>query len=71
MSRSVRHHPFMGYCGHSEKRDKQLWHRRYRRCNRVRIRQGLEPLPVRTLSDPWLMSKDGKQRIRSPRYMRK
>ena len=71
MSRSRRHFPVMGLCGHSEKWDKQCWHRRFRHRNRQRVRLGLEPLPVRILSNTDHMNKDGKQWIRNPRYFRK
>jgi hypothetical protein len=75
MSRSFRHTPVCGLtCAASEKDDKRRWHRRFRHHSRQRVHQRAEPLPLRLLSDPWLMAKDGKQwfgRIRFPRLMRK
>ena len=75
MSRSFRHAPMCGLtCAASEKDDKRRWHRRFRHRNRQRVHQGAELLPLRALSDPWLMAKDGKQWfdwIRHPSLMRK
>jgi len=60
MSRSYRKTPIIAWCGcYSEKEDKKIWHRRFRRVNRVRVSCGLEPKHVRELSDPWCMHKDG------------
>lgn len=45
----------------SEKRDKSLWHRAYRRAVRIFLlshEDGLIP-HFREYSDPWLMDKDG------------
>lgn len=64
MSRSRKRTPIAGISGAaSEKADKQANHRRERR--RVRQVLGVEPerevLPhTRELSNPWVMSKDGK-----------
>jgi hypothetical protein len=44
----------------SEKKDKQFWHRAYRRAVRVALKSGREDDPhFREFSDPWVMSKDG------------
>ena len=60
MSRSYRKTPIRAVvCCHSEKKDKQDWHRRFRRVNRVRVTQGLEPKHYKELSDTWGMGKDG------------
>lgn len=75
MSRSYRHTSICGLAAaDSEKDDKHSWHRRFRHRNRQLVRQGLDPLPLRVASDPWVMAKDGKQwfgRRRHPRLMRK
>jgi hypothetical protein len=75
MSRSSRRTAVCGVtCADSEKDDKRRWHRRWRHGNRQRIRQGADPLPLRAISDPWLMAKDGRQwfdRTQYPRLMRK
>jgi hypothetical protein len=59
----------------SEKRDKQLAHRRLRARERQDLdRDGEENPRLREVSDPWRMEKDGKQRIDpswDPRLMRK
>jgi hypothetical protein len=62
LSRSYKKH---SYCGittcRSEKPDKQLWHRAYRRVCRICIRSGVYSLPhYRLYSNPWAMGKDGK-----------
>lgn len=58
MIRSFRKTPICGIavCA-SEKRDKQLWHRAFRRAWRA---QPDIPSDVRLFSDPWTMGKDGK-----------
>jgi hypothetical protein len=75
MSRSYRSTSICGLASApSEKDDKQRWHRRWRRQNRQRVHQGAEPLPLRVVSDPWTMAKDGKQWFharRLPHLMRK
>ena len=78
MSRSRRYRP---HCGNttavSEKDDKCLAHRRERRTNSqilAATSDGDRLKPVRVLSSPWLMDKDGKQRFDSrefPELMRK
>ena len=62
MSRSRRKTPVTGVtCAESERYDKQLWHRRFRRAVSVSIRAGDEVMPhVRDVSDPWKFAKDGK-----------
>ena len=77
MARSRRHTSICAITtAKSEKQDKRLYNRRYRRTIRLRIRQGLwETLPpLREYSDPCNMDKDGKQwynRNQFPSYMRK
>lgn len=61
MSRSYRKTPKSGIADVSEKRDKQIWHRRLRRAVKVGVEQGRELLPLaRDVSDVWTMGKDGK-----------
>jgi hypothetical protein len=43
----------------SEKDDTQRGHRRWRQRHRQRLSQGTEPLPLRAVSNPWTMAKDG------------
>jgi hypothetical protein len=61
MSRSHRKTPKSGIADVSEKRDKQIWHRRLRRAVKVGVEHGREVLPlVRDVSNTWAMGKDGK-----------
>lgn len=62
MSRSRRHTPIAGYTTRqSEKQDKRLAARAFRRLTRIRLVAGKEP-PVdpNETSDPWTWAKDGK-----------
>jgi hypothetical protein len=65
MSKSYRHTPIFGCCSNaSEKSDKTIWHRRFRRQNKLSVDRmddpdGYIPPAVRELSNPWNMSKDG------------
>ena len=62
MSRSVKKYPGGGHCGSSEKDDKRHWHRRFRRIQKQAIFREQEVMPhFRDVSNPWSMSKDGKQ----------
>jgi hypothetical protein len=74
--RSRRKTPVVGITTAStEKRGKQLAHRRLRARERQDLQRGGEENPrLREVSDPWTMDKDGKQRIDpswDPRLMRK
>ena len=65
MSRSKKKHNIGGITtAHSEKADKKLWHKIFRRKNRVVLNKtdGEETVFVteKETSDPWKMSKDGK-----------
>jgi len=77
MSRSRRKRPFAGLHDVSEKGDKRLWHRIFRRVNRQVVGAGRDEDVLkreRGLSNTWMMSKDLKRRIRAseqPRRMRK
>jgi len=71
MSHSYKHNPFTGWHDGSDKKDKQLANRRRRRKNRVRIRDGAEPVLDREAYD---MEWDGKGRFdpdKHPEFMRK
>lgn len=59
VSRSKRKTPFFGHTtAVSEKEDKTIWHRAFRRA----MKQFLdEKVDIRYYSDPWNMNKDGKQ----------
>ncbi|MEZ2349561.1 hypothetical protein [Caballeronia sp. RCC_10] len=62
MSRSRRKIPFLPVTtAESEAEDKRIWHRRYRRAEKQRIKKNpdVEPLSKRHCSDPWKMDKDG------------
>ena len=63
MSHSRKKTPIFSYGGGSEKRDKQISHKMFRRREKVFIGKGkFEQLPLllRELMNPWCMSKDGK-----------
>ncbi|MDR1165109.1 MAG: hypothetical protein LBO66_04400 [Deltaproteobacteria bacterium] len=70
MSRSRRHTPVTGFTScHSEKEDKQIWHRRWRRAQRATLasasQEALEsylPKLAREVSEIWDMGKDGRSR---------
>lgn len=78
MSRSRKKTPVAGMTtAVSEKQDKRLYNRRYRRVTKqmVHIEPAREVLPhLREYSDPWGMDKDGKHRfdpLKYPERMRK
>lgn len=61
MSRSRRKKPITGVTtASSEKEDKKLWHRVFRRKNKQLLNAGEEPLDIKDVSNPWDMDKDGK-----------
>lgn len=63
MSRSFKHTTISGITtATSEKRDKQLANRRFRRISKHRVRIDEEPLiDLNEISDPWDFQKDGKR----------
>lgn len=70
MSRSFKKEPVFGNRDHSEKNDKKRWHRVFRKKNKAIINKTkfdideLQDIILPTeedVSDPWLMSKDGKK----------
>lgn len=75
MSRSYRHTPIFGNClCHSEKQDKRLANRRWRRIVRYVLRTGdSELLPLqREVSNVWSFGKDGKRYFHNPgKWLRK
>jgi hypothetical protein len=79
MARSRFHTPITGITlAESEKRDKQLWHRHYRRCERQNLAMCVDwdeyiTVHEREVSNPWMFDKDGKRwfdLIRYPDLMR-
>jgi coproporphyrinogen III oxidase len=64
MSRSFRRTPIIGMCATartSEKRDKQFWHREFRRAQKRAIHRGDEIMPhFREIADVYSFVKDGK-----------
>ena len=69
MSRSKRKHNIRGNtCAESEKEDKKLWHKAFRRRTKI-ITTGKKNLDdivfpsIKDVSDVWGMAKDGKSRI--------
>lgn len=62
MSRSRRRTPITGTCVcRSERRDKEAWHRRFRRITDAAIHHEKEVMPhIRDVSNPWSFGKDGK-----------
>ena len=64
MSRSCRKTPKCGISmAASEKRDKQIANRRYRRAATVAVSRGDDSPAYNVIADPWTYSKDGKQYI--------
>ena len=61
MSHSYRHMPIAGLCADSDKEDKVLARRAFRRREHVAVAVGAEPpFDIRQVSDVWGMAKDGK-----------
>lgn len=68
MSRSKRKNLIVGIAGRSEKKDKKLWHKKWRTKTRQALKlENYEEVDSlsdeRTVSNPWSMSKDGKHYI--------
>lgn len=63
MSRSRRKTPIFGItCAESEKRDKVIANRAFRRAVRVAVAVGEDVMPhIREVSDEWGFAKDGKR----------
>jgi hypothetical protein len=71
MSRSYRKSPFMGItCCKSEKDDKRIANRRYRRRLRISIFNEIQPM-IREVSNVYLFGKDGRQFITDSKWLRK
>lgn len=67
MSRSIKNNYFLSHaCCRSEKKDKKLWHKAFRKKEKQKINNNdLEnhiTTHHREVSDPWTMRKDGKRR---------
>ena len=61
MARSFKKTPITSWsCARSEKQDKQIGNRRFRRVNREYVRFGEDPKLLWELTDPWSWAKDGK-----------
>ncbi|AIL32729.1 hypothetical protein [Basilea psittacipulmonis] len=76
MSRSYRKTSICGYsCAESEKQDKLMVNRKFRRCSRQLIKMGKDaPIHLREISRRWLFKKIGKQYFDAkdyPKGMRK
>lgn len=74
MSRSYRKTPIFGNCiAHSEKEDKRLANRKWRRITKQAIKSEKEPPRQREVSDIWKFKKDGKRYFRNfhEKWMRK
>lgn len=76
MSRSRKKNPYTsivaGRSGESEKKDKEIWHRKLRRKVRELLKLDKEYIPdVKEISDVWCMSKDDRQRVDEDKYLRK
>lgn len=73
MSRSRRKTPICGITtARSEAFDKQVWHRAYRRAERVRAEHDpdSEPHDQREFTSAWVRQKDGKQYVSADRERR-
>lgn len=67
MSRSRRKTPIFGHAGKSEKKDKRLANRAFRRSEKTKIiAEEFEQIPIymREVVNVWAMSKDGKSYFR-------
>jgi hypothetical protein len=62
MGKSLRKHQKCKIAGHSDKRDKRLTNRRFRRLEKIRMcKENYDRLPksVKDVSDTWSFSSDG------------
>lgn len=74
MSRSFKKVSICGNSGGSDKYDKRLANRRFRRINKLRVKYDEEPLLTNEVSNVWDMTKDGKNffdKEKWPKSMRK
>lgn len=72
MARSRRKSPFIGITNaSSDKPYKRAEHQRERAKVKVAIALGKDVPSTKEFGDPWRSPKDGKQRIRNRKYMRK
>lgn len=69
MSRSIKNKYFSSYaCCNSEKKDKKIWHKVFRRKEKQKISSSIDldehvTTHYREVSNPWSMGKDGKRRF--------
>jgi hypothetical protein len=74
MSRSIRKTPIFGITrAASEKKDKKIWHSRFRHASKQKLRacddlDTMVDVAAKEVSNPWLMSKDGKRRVSDIRH---
>ena len=60
MSRSYKHAPVITWCGESNKEDKRIANRRFRKINKDKMRHNKIPLQnIKECSDNWNFSSDG------------
>jgi len=75
VTRSRRERPFGALSGcESEKGDKRIWHRIFRRVNRQLLAKGAASdllKAEREVSNPWSMGKDGKTRLSASEQSRR
>ena len=78
MSRSRRKTAIFGIAGSTEKQDKRLANRKFRRINKIILKITGDPeklKAIKDVSDPWDWNKDGKGYVRDvskhPELMRK
>lgn len=74
MSRSKRKKPFLRYCGSSDKKDKTLANRKFRKAEKRNVNLGIDPpAHKREVSNIYNFSSDGKRYLKNPnpKWMRK
>lgn len=65
MPRSHKYKPFFAVCSGSEKQDKRLANRDFRRKAKLRVKSGSDEfLLMREVSNVWAFTKDGKRYIK-------
>lgn len=69
MSRSHKYHPFATVCGGSNKKDKRIANRKFRRINNLAIKHNLDKLlyKLRECSDTWTFNTDGLAYYQDPK----
>ena len=69
MSRSRKYHPFAPVCGGSNKKDKRLANRKFRRINNLAVKHNLDKLlyKLKECSDTWNFNTDGLAYYQNPK----